>query len=222
MLILPNIRFGLEIEAVSGPANCPLGVRGTDYGGAIYEYRTRPVTLKEWVENRELLRELFSALIIDPDGDPPTGLHVHVEVPQEARGKQFFARLARLWAALEDDLQKAKPVSFIREKYAKSWSNSHSEAVANAVQKSEYGCLDRYRTLNLASYPEFGTVEFRLWNGTNDFDEVEEIVSFCLAVVWVAAAGCGKKTAQSPVDKERELAVRAGRKILEVIRKGNN
>lgn len=79
--MLLYIRFGLEVEAVSGPAGCPFGTRGTDHGGAVYEYRFRPMTLKEWAENRESLREFFSALKVDPNGEPPTGLHVHVNRP---------------------------------------------------------------------------------------------------------------------------------------------
>lgn len=217
--MLQSLRFGLEVEALSGPAECPFGIRGTDHGGAVYEYRFRPVTLKEWVENRESLREFFSALKVDPNGEPPTGLHVHVEVPPAVQGKQFFARLARLWAAVEEDLQKEKPVSAARKKYARKWSDNYCD-VADAVRTGNYCCLNRYRTLNLASFPEHGTVEFRLWNGTNDFNEVEEIVSFCLAVVWTAAAGCGKKTAGVSVEKEKKLAYTAGRKIFKALTKG--
>jgi hypothetical protein len=218
--MLERIRFGLEVEALSGPAECPFGTRGMDHGGAVHEYRFRPMTLKEWAENRESLRKFFSALTVDPDGSPPTGLHVHVEVPPAVRGKQFFARLARLWAAVEEDLKKEKPVSAARKKYAREWFGNCGD-IAGAVQTGDYCCLDRYRTLNLASYPEHGTVEFRLWNGTNDFGEAEEIVSFCLAVVWTAAAGCGKKTAGIPVEKEKKLAYTAGRKIFEALTKGD-
>lgn len=218
--MLKKIRFGIEVEALSGPADCPLGVRGTDHGGAVYEYRLRPLTLKEWAENRESLREFFSVLKVDPDGEPPTGLHVHVEVPPTVQGKQFFARLARLWAAVEKDLQEEKPVAAARRRYAQKWSDNYCEDVANAVRKSDYRGLGRYHTLNLASFPKYGTVEFRIWNGTNDFNEIEEIVSFCLAVVWTAAVGCGKKTAEIPVEREKKLAYVTGRKIFEVLTKG--
>lgn len=190
---LSSLHFGLEIEAVSGPVSCPLGTRGTDHGGAVYEYRLGPITLRDWLENRAALREFFGSIAIDPCGDPPTGLHVHVEVPPEARGKQFFARLARLWAAAEKDILAASPVVPAREEYARPWSIEHCENIVNAVRGENFRGLDRYRTLNLASFPEHGTAEFRLWNGTADFAVAEEIVAFCLAVVWVAAAGCGAK-----------------------------
>lgn len=63
--MLQNLHFGLEVEALSGPAECPFGTRGTDHGGAVHEYRFRPLTLKEWAENRESLREFFSTLKVD-------------------------------------------------------------------------------------------------------------------------------------------------------------
>ncbi|WP_131821650.1 amidoligase family protein [Desulfofundulus australicus] len=218
-LYLSRMRFGMEVEAVSGPEACPLGARGTDHGGAVLEYRLGPVTLLEWSKHRAALRKFFSAITVNPEGNPPTGLHIHVEVPHEHRNKQFFARLSRLWAAMEKDILAVRPVAVARRIYASEWTESHCFAVASAIRDMEF-CLDRRRTLNLASIHFHGTVEFRLWNGTNDFAAVEEFLALCLSIVWVVVAGCGRETARIPVEREKELVIRLGKKFSRIFQKG--
>ncbi|AEG14344.1 hypothetical protein Desku_0737 [Desulfofundulus kuznetsovii DSM 6115] len=213
------MRFGMEVEAVSGPEACPLGTRGTDHGGAVLEYRLGPATLPEWSKYRTALRKFFSAITVDPEGNPPTGLHIHVEVPPEHRNKQFFARLSRLWAAMEKDIVAVLPVAAARKVYASEWTESYCSAVTAAVRDMEFR-LDRRRTLNLASIHFHGTVEFRLWNGTNDFAAVEEFLALSLSTIWVAAAGCGRETSRMPVEREKEMAFRLGKKLVQVLQKG--
>ncbi|MGB9825257.1 MAG: hypothetical protein ACPLRU_01175 [Desulfofundulus sp.] len=218
-LCLPQMRFGMEVEAVSGPEACPLGTRGTDHGGAVLEYRLGPVTLPEWSGHRAALRKFFSAVTVNPGGDPPTGLHIHVEIPPEYRNRQFFARLSRLWAAMEKDILAVRPVAAARRTYASEWTESHCSAIASAIRDMEFH-LDRRRTLNLASVHSHGTVEFRLWDGTNDFAAVEEFLALSLSTVWVAAAGCGRETSRVPVEREKEMAFCLGKKLVQVFQKG--
>ncbi|SMB96343.1 Putative amidoligase enzyme [Thermanaeromonas toyohensis ToBE] len=216
-----RMRFGVEVEALDGPVECPLGRRGTDHGGRVYEYRLGPLTLSDWRAHREELSRFWSQLVVDPSGDPPTGLHVHVEMPPEVRDaglteKQFFARLARLWEWCEGPLVVFR--NSARSRYASSWDEEFKQKVAGAVREGLYG-VNRYHTLNLAAYPEHGTVEFRLWDATSSFEEAEERAVLCLAVVWVAAVGCGERTHRSAVEETRDI-VNAGRRALALLRLG--
>lgn len=216
-----ELRFGVELEAVAGPEHFPLGSRGTDHGGQVWEYRTRPVTVRDWAAARPELGHFWAQVQVDPRGDPPTGLHVHVEVPEEVRAdqvllKHFFARLARLWEKVEAGLV-GRYRSRERERWTAYWDEPHKEVLVAAIRRGDLA-VDRHRSLNFASFGEHGTVEFRLWDATDCLEEVEERVALCLALVWVAAAGCGRKTAHVPVVRELRQAVAVGRALLAEMR----
>lgn len=216
-----DMRFGVEVEALEGPAQCPLGRHGTDHGGRVHEYRLGPLTLNDWQARRGELLRFWSRLVVDPSGDPPTGLHVHVEVPRTVRDaglkeKQFFARLARLWEYCERPLAVFRDTA--RSRYASAWDEGFKQEVAAAIREGSY-MLNRYHTLNLAAYPEHGTVEFRLWDATNCFEEAEERIVLCLAVVRTAAASCGERTCKRVVEEVLD-AVRTGRRALRLLRIG--
>ncbi|MEW5932041.1 MAG: hypothetical protein AB1816_00450 [Bacillota bacterium] len=217
-----EFRFGMELEAIAGPERFPLGSRGTDHGGRVWEYRTRPVTLRDWAAARPELERFWGQVRVDPRGNPPTGLHVHVEVPEEVRTdqvllKRFFARLARLWEKVEAGLV-GRYRSREREQWTARWDESHRETLAAAIRAGNLA-TDRYRSLNFASFGEHGTVEFRLWDATGSLEEAEERVALCLALVWVAAAGCGRRTAHVPVAPEIREAVTVGRALLAEMRR---
>lgn len=217
-----EFRFGVELEAVAGPERFPLGSRGTDHGGRIWEYRTHPVTVRDWAAARPELECFWAQVRVDPRGDPPTGLHVHVEVLEEVRAdrlllKHFFARLARLWEKVEAGLV-GRYRSRERERWTARWDEAHREALTAAIRAGNLA-TDRYRSLNFASFGEHGTVEFRLWDATGSLEEAEERVALCLALVWVAAAGCGRKTAHVSATREVQQAVTVGRALLAEMRR---
>lgn len=219
---LHRTRFGLEIEAYEGPEEFPLGQRGTDHGGAIWEYRTQPITLQDWLAARNEMQKFFERIEVNPRGDPPTGLHIHVEVPPDIQGNKvllqhFLARLARLWEAIEKPLI-THYQSTERQHYAAEWSEESKQEIAEAIRTGGVPS-NRYLSLNYRAYPEHGTVEFRIWDGTGSFQAVEERIALCLSLVWRAAIGCGQKTKDIPVSMEVQQVVKLGQSLLGLLQK---
>lgn len=134
------------------------------------------------------------------------GLHVHVGA--QAEGVETFRRLVKLYSSAEKLIDKL--VSPSRRE-----NNNHycqpvvvnatllNQArtvaqVASAVGQDQVRSSSRFCKLNLQSFWQHGTVEFRHHQGTVDATRAENWVRFCLRLFLTAKAG--EKTVTSVED----------------------
>lgn len=133
------------------------------------------------------------------------GMHVHVGARNE--NVDFFKSLVRLYskseAAVESFLAPSRrgyanpfcgPVRINQakldaavtvEQVAEATSQNHSQNPRDTILRSS----NRYRKLNLQSFWQHGTVEFRQHHGTVDADKACNWVRFCLRMVLAARKG---------------------------------
>ena len=137
---------------------------------------------------REGLNELRRVMALLRDNGFYTseedGLHVHHDAPEFVEDDSLVARLVELW---EENL----PVidrfvadyrqggnywacnSYQREdSYAHSWARFKETKSLGDIR------LDKFRSLNVTALDEHGTVEFRLHEGTLNFDEAAAWIHF--------------------------------------------
>lgn len=125
------------------------------------------------------------------------GLHVHIGFAflRDYEGDEEVLKLMRhvltLWATHEnffvDDY--ASRLLSRRKWCRKILFEDHVESMRNALKSMNHlrrysgTRANRYHTLNLCSYFEHGTVEFRTFNSTFSAREVIDAISLCLAIV---------------------------------------
>lgn len=184
----------------------------------------------------------------DSDPYRTCGLHVHV-CPAGGWTLEHAARLARAWYnwAEEYFMNEFEPLER-RMEYCQSWRDNNWRIIRQANKAIEYynnkyegfsatitdestdeyraraikylGVVNtRYVTLNFTAYEYHETVEFRLFNGTNDPDEVLKALDWVAKLVMACEAGSdgskerflqliGRGTVvQMPESRQEELAL---------------
>jgi hypothetical protein len=137
--------------------------------------------------------------------DKKCGMHVHVGARNE--NVDFFKSLVRLYSKSESAVESflapsrrgyANPfcgpvridnarldAATTVEQVATATSQNHSTNPRDSILRS----ANRYRKLNLQSFWQHGTVEFRQHHGTVDADKACNWVRFCLRMVLAARKG---------------------------------
>lgn len=127
------------------------------------------------------------------------GLHVHHDVSDLAPAA--FGRLFRAWsnnqrntdgllAASRRNSQWARPLRIEEVQHAEALTSTDRHAAAN-----HFRYADRYRSLNVAAFGRYGTVEVRQHQGTINFDKIAAWVAFGQAfIAWAKS--------DQPVDSE--------------------
>ena len=120
-------------------------------------------------------------------GDRITGLHVHAGVEGDEWELAHLHRIARAWYNWAEDvfLDEFNP-DYERYEYCKSWKN-WEEWGAN-INISGYdiqklGTNERYSSLNFHSYGRHRTIEFRLFDGTLEPEEILKALKWVLAFI---------------------------------------
>lgn len=103
--------------------------------------------------------------------DQKCGLHVHLSVQHMTDGQR--ADLVRSWYEHHDTFDRfvAKSRTIIGRgrpyEFCERADESEWEAAAENMERSgNFGYCNKYRSLNLAPFPKYGTVEIRLHQGT--------------------------------------------------------
>ena len=107
------------------------------------------------------------------------GLHVHCEVVGYSRADVLA--VARSWLNVQGLVKELVPPARRTNRYACDLNLAtirHLEA-----RGLEFHEVNRYQNLNLCSFPQYGTIEFRLHHGTLDGEEITSWVGFCQAFV---------------------------------------
>jgi hypothetical protein len=131
------------------------------------------------------------------------GLHVHVEVRPMTPSARM--RLVRLYTDRQSAIDSLVPVSRRNAYYCQHLPNLGNregtvqyalDAMAGRVIPEYHGM--RYRTVNVCSFPRYGTLEFRQHHGTLDGRKIAEWVRFLLALV--ACANAATNEPRIPTD----------------------
>lgn len=125
------------------------------------------------------------------------GLHVHHQVSDLST--TAFGRLFRAWSNNQRNVDGLVAASRRNTQWARPLSAAevaHAEALPDAtVAASHFAYVDRYRSLNVAAFPRYGTVEVRQHQGTTNFDKIAAWVTFGQAfIAWAKS--------DAPVDSE--------------------
>lgn len=117
------------------------------------------------------------------------GLHVHVGANMLPT-QRHLETLAKLWVEYEPLFWQIADPALERTDYCKRWNRSMKDIVKDYTltpdQKIRSLSSDRYRALNFQSLGYHGTVEFRLWNSTSDYNELEEAITLSVGLVRLA------------------------------------
>jgi hypothetical protein len=115
------------------------------------------------------------------------GLHVHHEVA-DLSGEQL-ARLFEQYAADQDNIDGLVSRSRRdgRNQYCRRLRDMEVQAIGRCFRESRTAAsVDRYKTLNVASFPRYGTIEFRQHQGTMDARKVIAWIKFGQAMIELA------------------------------------
>lgn len=109
------------------------------------------------------------------------GMHIHVGIPAEKRNSQIFLnRLHRLFTRYEKAFF-ALNGDKVNERYYNNFCKRWNGNATNALRG------DRYMALNLNNlFTSKGTVEFRLFAGTGDVEQIITAAYMCVALVSAA------------------------------------
>lgn len=119
------------------------------------------------------------------DIDSSCGLHVHHDArdltPHQVAG------LLRFYIENQEVIDRfLAPVrrSSRHNQWCQPWSTSEKAQVLSAAKSNQnLGYYDRYRTLNVTSYPKYGSLEFRQHQGTLNFEKMLRWVKFGQSMV---------------------------------------
>lgn len=187
------LTFGLEVEG-NGVAT----VRGykvvSEHCGQ--EARSVPFTFGTWRGWGETSTKI---LIENSRPAANAGVHVHVGLSKFfARPSELLLAVRRLvatWKEIEDDIAVIADRNPERLKYCARWEEGISAIenglAENARPKSKKAVMEniakrhgrRRKAMNLLALEKHGTVEFRLWNSTRDWNYVKNAVIISTAVV---------------------------------------
>jgi len=108
------------------------------------------------------------------------GLHVHHDAPEFIRNTELKGMLADSWLNNEQTIQKL--VAARRHGDRAYHCPPLSAKSVEIIKKGQYGGLARH-SLNLRSLEKHGSIEFRLHEGTLDFDQAKAWIRFGQAFI---------------------------------------
>lgn len=122
--------------------------------------------------------------------DRSCGLHVHHDARDMSPAA--VARLLKFYMDNQttiDGLLAPSRRTCNYNQWCRPWdSYEKDEVVQRAINGSHLGGYDRYKTINVTSYPKYGSIEFRQHQGTLNFNKIANWVRFGQAVVEAAIA----------------------------------
>lgn len=132
------------------------------------------------------LKEVVEAIReVGGDVDSSCGLHVHHDARDLSPNQ--VAGLLRFYIENQEVIDRfLAPVrrSNRRNQWCQPWSESEKNNVTNAAKTGgNLGYFDRYRTLNVTSYPKYGSLEFRQHQGTMNYEKMTLWVKFGQSMV---------------------------------------
>lgn len=192
-------RFGIELEVISPISHVALGQKLTDaglvgwrvkYDGSLSGGGAEIVSpVLQGDDGREQVRKVCRVLRqANCTVNRSCGLHVHHEIRDMTIGQ--VKGLARLWSDNQDVIDGLVAPS--RRGGTNTYCgrlSSHdlaSLARCDRLERVSQHVTTRYRTLNLASYGRYGTVEIRQHQGTMDAEKVLTWLAFGQAMIEAA------------------------------------
>lgn len=124
--------------------------------------------------------------------DKSCGFHAHHDIADLSRDDVL--RLVENYANSQGSIDSALPLSrrtTISNQYCRPWTPSEVAYLRQATTVEEMAARQgsRYKTINLQSYPRYGTVEFRQAAGTIEADKIVNWVKFGQQMIDAAKAG---------------------------------
>jgi predicted nucleic acid-binding Zn finger protein len=114
------------------------------------------------------------------------GFHVHVDA--SSFDERDIARLILTWMKIENVIYFLVSPSRRMNLYARMLRDAYSQVWGRLITGlTEKG--DRYYAVNRNAYERFKTIEFRIHQGTTDFEKVKNWVLFCLKFMEKVKAG---------------------------------
>lgn len=208
-------RFGVEIEFIGNSNNLARAMRDAGLECSVQQYNHR-VSRSAWkiVPDGSVYNgaELVSPILRGDDGfaqlvkasvalnaagctvNKSTGLHVHHDVRDLT--VSAFKRLVRNWHDCQAGTDALVAPSRRRGQnnfcpWLDDYDLARVDAMTSMTRTYARSMLraNRYRTLNVMSYPKYGTVEVRQHQGSTDDKKIAAWVRFGQAMVEAAVAG---------------------------------
>ncbi|MCL6449013.1 MAG: amidoligase family protein [Armatimonadetes bacterium] len=194
--IRDQMTFGLEIEGAEVSDAAPCYRVHSEHCGE--EAVSDIFTFAKWARAG---RTQTQRIIQYSQPATNAGIHIHVGImnlfnrPTEIR--KTLLRLVTVWDAIEDDIAEIANRNRERIRFCNKWNSAYvvdiyDDLANNRCTKKNIKSVDKtankYKTLNLKALKEHGTVEFRLWNSTKNWDYVENAVMISTGVVAYAIA----------------------------------
>jgi len=114
------------------------------------------------------------------------GFHVHVDA--YGFSQRELARLLLVWLKLEPVIYFLVSPSRRDNSYARFWRRANLYNLARMILGQING-NDRYHALNLVAFKKYRTIEFRIHQGTTNFEKVKNWTLFCLKLVEKVKSG---------------------------------
>lgn len=213
-------RFGVEIEHTgSSPRSVAAEMRalGLDAEAQDYNHRVQPV----WkvVNDGSCGWEAVSPILSGAAGfgqivaamtaiktqggsvNRQCGLHVHFDMGD--LDGPAIARFVSLYAGAQEAINGLVPPSRRHNGYCRPWAADELRRATGELEsmRSIGAYYDRYRTINVMSFPRYGTIEVRQHQGTLNPAKIEGWIKLMMALVEIAKTDrCGEVvTDQGPV-----------------------
>jgi len=139
--------------------------------------------------------------------DGTCGLHVHHDC-NDLTGNEA-AELVLLWSGHRSTLDAlvapSRRMNGVRSNWCQPFRNGEAVAISNRFRafgagtvptsgRSQFGQYDRYRSLNVTSFPRYGTIEVRQHQGTLNGTKAVAWVQMGQALIQAARAGATLRT----------------------------
>lgn len=138
-------------------------------------------------EGFEQLQQVVSSIReVGGDIDSSCGLHVHHDARDLTPGQ--VAGLLRFYMENQGVIDRfLAPVrrATRNNQWCQPWRDTEKQAVLDSAKNGgrNLGNFDRYRTINVTSFPKYGSLEFRQHQGTMNFSKMERWIKFGQAMV---------------------------------------
>lgn len=168
----------------------------TDYSvnGQGLELVSPPLSGDEGLDQLRLVLRVLRS--VGAKVDRSCGLHIHHEVRD--LGAVGIARLVRLWHENQTTIDwfvAPSRRSTEGHQYCNGWRDDLVSSLESAARRGDVDCRSgRYRTLNVCSYPSYGTVEVRQHGGTLEYNKIETWILFGQAMISAVANARGSDT----------------------------